>query len=258
MHETVSIEKRAGLALVTLNRPAVGNAIDLQMARELDRCVRDLSTDSSVRVVLLSGAGGQFCVGGDLTCPAVADADIHAHVLELTSILHTAITGLVHMNAPVIAAVRGTVAGAGIGLIAAADLAVVAASTKFRLAYSAVGLTPDCGLSWLLPQIIGRKRAMDLLLTNRVLSAQEAAAWGFVNEVVADEMLHEAAEQLAGKLAAGPLQAFGATKRLVAAAQKELEAQMGMESRTIAAQRLHPEGREGVNAFFERRKPAFL
>ena len=118
------------------------------------------------------------------------------------------------MRAPVIAAVNGTAAGAGVGLVCAADLAVCARASRFSLAYTGVGLAPDGSVSFLLPRIVGRRRAMELLLLNRVLSAEEALAWGLVNQVIDDADLAAQAQALAAKLAAGPTESFGATKRL--------------------------------------------
>jgi 2-(1,2-epoxy-1,2-dihydrophenyl)acetyl-CoA isomerase len=255
--QTILFENRDGIAYVTLNRPAVGNAINLQMALELKACSGRLRADSSVRTVVLAGAGRHFCAGGDISCPAQDDAGIRAHVLDLTSILHAAIIDFTQMDAPVVAVAEGSIAGAGIALLAAADLAVAGPCAKFRLAYSSLGLTPDGGLSFVLPQLVGRKRAMDLLLTNRTLGALEALEWGLVNQVAAEGAAQSTARQLAARIAQGPLHAFGAIKNLLAAASPGLEEHMALESRTIAEQRLHREGREGVDAFFERREPNF-
>jgi 2-(1,2-epoxy-1,2-dihydrophenyl)acetyl-CoA isomerase len=255
--QTILVEIHDGIAYVTLNRPEVGNAINLQMALELKACSGRLRADSSIRSVVLSGAGKHFCTGGDISHPVGDDAGIRDHVMKLTSVLHAAIIDFSRMNAPVVAVAAGSIAGAGIALVAAADLAIAAPCAKFRLAYSSLGLTPDGGISFVLPQLVGRKRAMELLLTNRTLDAREALEWGLVNQVVADGAAQSAAEQLAVRLAQGPLLAFGATKNLLAAARPGLEEHMALESQTIADQRLHPEGREGIEAFFERRKPKF-
>jgi len=254
----VQIDTEGGIARVRLNRPDVGNAVNLQMAQELEAGLHSLSADPSVRVIVLAGIGTQFCVGGDLGCPVDDDEGVHAHVSNLTTALHAAVAVLVRTDAPVLVLAKGTVSGAGVGLMAAADFVLAADSTRLRLAYSAVGLTPDCGVSFLLPQIVGRTRALELLLTNRTLLAHEALEWGLVNQLVTAEVLIEAGQNLAGRLAAGPVRAFGRTKRLVADALGGFEAHMALESRTIAEQRLHAEGREGVSAFFKRRAAIFL
>ena len=161
------------------------------------------------------------------------------------------------MDAPVIAAVNGTAAGAGVGLVAMADLALCARGSKFNLAYTNAGLTPDAGTSFLLPRTIGAKRAMELLLLNRTLLAQQALDWGLVNEVVADEELLARALELAEQLAAVPASAFGETKRLLAASLGAFESHMMLESETIAAHAVSAEGAEGISAFLEKRKPQF-
>jgi 2-(1,2-epoxy-1,2-dihydrophenyl)acetyl-CoA isomerase len=180
-----------------------------------------------------------------------------AHLRELTSYLHAAISLFVRMDPPVIAAVRGTAAAAGIGLVAMADLAVAADDAKFNLAYTGVGLTPDAGTSFLLPRAVGVRRAMELLLLNRSLSAQEALSWGLVNRVVADARVFDEAFELAEKLAAGPTRAYGKVKRLVAGSLGALESQMVLEAETIASQAASAEGTEGISAFLAKRKPSF-
>jgi 2-(1,2-epoxy-1,2-dihydrophenyl)acetyl-CoA isomerase len=142
------------------------------------------------------------------------------------------------------------------GLVAMADLAIAAQSAKFTLAYAGVGLTPDCGTSYFLPRLIGQRRALELALVNRVLSADEALDWGLVNKVVPDGELVEQAGALAAGLAAGPLAALGQAKRLLRAG-KALDEQLEDESRTIAAQSATAEGEEGIAAFLAKRKPQF-
>jgi 2-(1,2-epoxy-1,2-dihydrophenyl)acetyl-CoA isomerase len=161
------------------------------------------------------------------------------------------------MDAPVVAAVNGTAAGAGVGLVAMADLALCARSSKFNLAYTNAGLTPDAGTTFLLPRTVGVKRAMELLLLNRTLPAADALVWGLVNEVVADEQLLTRALEVAEQLAQGARGAYGATKRLVAQSLGAFESQMVLESETIAAHAVRPEGTEGISAFLEKRKPQF-
>jgi len=139
-----------------------------------------------------------------------------------------------------------------------ADLAIAARSAKFASAYTGVGLTPDAGVSFLLPRAVGSKRAMQLLLVNRVLDAPTALEWGLVNEVVDDARLLETATALASQLAAGPVGAFGAVKRLLADSQPGLEAQLGREGRSIAARGISAEGREGISAFLEKRAARYV
>ena len=186
---SVQVETRGAVALVTLNRPDSANTLNLQMGMDLLAAALACARNADVRAVVLTGAGRNFCFGGDLRAMASRDTSGDDYIRELTTYLHAAIAHFTRMDAPVIAAVNGTAAGAGVGLVAMADLAVCARSAKFNLAYTNAGLTPDAGTSFLLPRIVGAKRTMELLLLNRTLSAAEALSWGLVNEVVADEEL---------------------------------------------------------------------
>jgi 2-(1,2-epoxy-1,2-dihydrophenyl)acetyl-CoA isomerase len=253
---TVQVETHGAVALVTLNRPDSGNALNLQMAMDLLAAAMTCARNAAVRAVVLSGAGRNFCFGGDLRAMVSRDTG-DDYIRELTTYLHAAISQFVRMDAPVIAAVNGTAAGAGVGLVVMADLALCARGSKFNLAYTNAGLTPDAGTSFLLPRTLGVKRAMELLLLNRSLPAQEALAWGLVNEVVAEEQLLVRAVEIAEQLARGASGAYGATKRLIAHSLGALESQMVLESETIAAHAVGPEGAEGISAFLEKRKPHF-
>ena len=205
-----------------------------------------LKADAGVRAAVLTGNGTSFCFGGDLRGMAAHGGAITPFLRELTAVLHAAIAQFANMDAPLIAAVNGTAAGAGIGLVAMADLAVAAQSAKFSLAYTGVALTPDGGTSFLLPRLVGPKRATELLLTNRALSAAEALDWGLVNEVVPDAEVVTRALAIAERLAAGPVGAFGRTKRLLAAASGALEAHLALESEAIALQGGTAEGQEEI------------
>jgi 2-(1,2-epoxy-1,2-dihydrophenyl)acetyl-CoA isomerase len=253
---TVEVEARGPVALVTLNRPDAANTLNLRMGMDLLGAALACARDPAIRAVVLTGAGKNFCFGGDLRGMMGEGGAVDAYLRELTSYLHAAISHFVRMDAPVIAAVNGTAAGAGVGLVAMSDLALAAQSAKFSLAYTGVGLTPDGGTSYFLPRVVGAKRALELVLTNRVLTAAEAESWGLVNQVVADgEVLNEAV-RLAERLAAGPKGAFGKSKQLLAG-DGALESQLARESQTIARQAVTPEGQEGINAFLEKRKPRF-
>jgi 2-(1,2-epoxy-1,2-dihydrophenyl)acetyl-CoA isomerase len=254
---SVQVETRGAVALLTLNRPDSANTLNLEVAMDLLAAAMTCGRNPAVRAVVLTGAGRQFCFGGDLRAMASRGGAVDGYLRELTGYLHSAISHFVRMDAPVIAAVNGTAAGAGVGLVAMADLAVCGRSSRFSLAYTGVGLTPDAGTSFLLPRTIGVKRSMELLLLNRALSAEEALEWGLVNSVVEDSQLLDEALRLAERLSAGATQAFGKTKRLLAASIAGLESQMVLESETIAAQAMTPEGEEGIDSFLNKRKPDF-
>src|SRR6266403_1018762 len=254
---SIEVETRGAVALVTLNRPESANTLNLQMAMDLLAAAMTCARNAAVRAVVLTGAGRHFCFGGDLRGMAARAGAGNDYVRELTTYLHAAISHFVRMDAPVIAAVNGTAAGAGVGLVAMADLAVCGKSSKFKLAYPGVGLTPDGGTSFLLPRTIGLKRTMELLLLDRTLTSGEALEWGLVNSVVEDAQVVDEALRVAERLSAGPTQAFGKTKRLLAASIAGFESQMVLESETIASQAVTEQGAEGINAFLQKRKPDF-
>ena len=256
LSSSVRLEVSEGIAQLWLARPQSGNSLDLELGRAFLAAAFEVEA-ARARVVLLRGEGKNFCFGGDLKGMIASGADVTAYLSELTTYLHAGIAHLARLDAPVIAAVQGTAAGAGLGLVLASDLALAARSAKFAPAYLGVGLTPDASCTFLLPRAIGSKRAMELLLTNRVLGAQEALDWGLINQVIDDEQLGAAAEALARRLAAGPTAAYGELKRLLAEAQPGLEAQLGREGRAIAARGASREGREGIAAFLEKRAPRF-
>ena len=252
---TVLLEIREQVAYLTLARPEAANSMNLQFGHDFLGAALAIGK-SRARAVLLSGQGRHFCFGGDLKGMEASD-DIHAHLTELTTHLHAGMAHLASLDAPVIAAVNGTAAGGGLGLVLAADLAIAARSARFAPAYLGVGLTPDAGCTFLLPRAVGYKRAMEMLLTNRVLDAQQALDWGLVNDVVDDEALARTAGELAARLAAGPLAAHGRLKRLLAESESGFETHLGRESRAIAAQGSSAEGREGIAAFLQKRPPRF-
>jgi 2-(1,2-epoxy-1,2-dihydrophenyl)acetyl-CoA isomerase len=258
MTNTVLVDVRDHVATVTLNRADASNAMSLELGRDLLAAAMQCEFDPAVRAVVLTGAGKHFCFGGDLRGMAEQGEGVAAFLNELTTNIHAAISSFTRMRKPVVAAVNGTVAGGGIGLLCMTDLAVCGQGSKFSLAYTGVALAPDCSTSFFLPRIVGHRRAMELMLTNRLLSAEEALQWGLVNQVVEDDKILSTAHSLAARLALGPTGAYGEVKRLMAASVAGLEAQMALEGRTIASQAATAEGKEGVDAFLNKRKAKFV
>jgi 2-(1,2-epoxy-1,2-dihydrophenyl)acetyl-CoA isomerase len=256
---TVSLDVRAGVAHVILRRGGNGNAIDLFMARSLHQVAAACATDDRVRVVLLSAEGSSFCVGGDLSEFAAVGADRRReHVRAVADELHAALLLFSAADAPVVAAVHGSVAGAGASLAVFADVTLASADASFVLGYTGVGYSPDGGATWTLPRLVGYKRALELLLLNPRLSAAEAHDLGLVTTVVEPEQLLERALDLAQRLASGPVRALGVTRYLVnAATTAELEAHLAREAEAVAAAAGSAEGLEGVTAFLEKRPPRF-
>ncbi|MFE9644822.1 enoyl-CoA hydratase/isomerase family protein [Streptomyces sp. NPDC006365] len=247
-----------GLARVTLCRGEAGNAIDLDMARGLLDAAR-ICAREAVRAVLLTGQGKSFCVGGDLReFSRLSGEALEKHLTAVTDALHDALRTFAAGDAPVVAAVQGAVAGAGIGLASAADITLAADNASFTAAYTGIGYSPDAGVSWFLPRLVGHKRASDLLLTNRRIPAAEAADIGLVSRVVAQDRLASEAARTAEVLRGGPTTAFGVTRRLVAAGlTADLGPHLDREARALAAAAASDEGREGVAAFLGKRAPDF-
>ncbi|MFD6170943.1 enoyl-CoA hydratase/isomerase family protein [Streptomyces coeruleorubidus] len=248
----------SGLARVTLRRGEAGNAIDLDLARGLLEAARACER-AAVRAVLLTGEGKSFCVGGDLReFSRLSGEALEKHLTAVTDALHDALRTFTASDAPVVAAVQGAVAGAGIGLAAAADVTLAAADASFTAAYTGIGYSPDAGVSWFLPRLVGPKRALDLLLTNRRVPAAEAEAIGLVSRTVAPDRLAAEAERTAEALRSGPTAAFGVTRRLVAAGlTTDLGPHLDREARALAAAAASDTGREGVAAFLGKRRPDF-
>lgn len=258
-YETILLEVRDGLAHLTLNRPEAANALNAQLAAELRDAAIRLAHDASVRAVLLTANGRVFCGGGDLSSFASqGEGQLPAFVDSVTVDFHAAIARFAKMDAPLVAAVTGTCGGAGVSLVAACDLVIAGESSKFTMGYTKVGLIPDGTSSFFLARVVGLRRAMDMVLTNRLLSAAEAEDWGLVNRVVADDQVVTDARALAEQLAKGPTKAFGLAKRvLIEGASSALEQAMERESAAIATAAGTEDANEGIQSFLAKRAANF-
>ena len=257
-YQTLTLERRDGVATLTLNRPDAYNALNLELGRELFHAVLELDEDPAVRCVVVTGAGKAFCAGGDVKDFADNLPRIGVLVKELTTYLHGAVSRLSRSDKPVIMAVNGVAAGGGFSFALSGDVVVAVESARFTMAYSKIAATPDGSSSYFLPRLIGLRRALELYLTNRVLSAREALEWGLVTRVVPDAELAPAVDALARALAQGPSKAFGAAKRLFHQSTWEsLETQMELEAQAIAASGHTEDFANGVAAFASKRQPTF-
>lgn len=257
--DPITLELADGIAWLTLARPEKRNAIGPEVARTLHEMAERCADDPAVRCVVLTGSGRFFSVGGDVDLFAEAGVDAEATVLDLARSFHAGIHRLATMAKPLITAINGPAAGAGFSLAILGDIVIAAASAHFTSAYSAIGLTPDGGASWWLPRLVGLRRAQEIVLTNRRLDAQEAAAIGLVTRVVPNEELVAATQGVAHALATGPTRAIGRCRSLLlGSSTQDLAAQLDLESRWIASSAGSPEGREGITAFLEKRPPDFI
>jgi 2-(1,2-epoxy-1,2-dihydrophenyl)acetyl-CoA isomerase len=257
--DTILLDKQGGVATLTLNRPDVLNALNRQMALDLDEAVTDLTRDETVRAVVLRGAGRGFMAGGDVaTFHQNMDA-IDKTITDLIGIFHKSVEAIAAMPKPVIAAVHGPAAGAGVSMSLNADYTIAADNAKFTMAYIWLGTNPDGGSTYLLPRLIGRRKALELAMLSDTLDAEAALDLGLVNRVVPADDLEAETMALAERLAAGPTRAFAQTKALI---NQSFEAASFADQ--LAAERdafLRCAGtddfREGVAAFVEKRKPDF-
>ena len=254
----VTCEVREGVARIVLDRPEQGNALDVGMKDGLKAAVARVRSDAAVRAVILAAAGKAFCVGGDIAGMKEAGAELPAWIGAMAGELGEAVRGLAALPVPVVSAVQGAVAGGGIGLALCADLVLAGESMRLRGGYTAIGLTPDLGASWLLTRRAGAVRAKEIFFQNRALTARECLDLGIVDAVHPDALLGAEAEALARRLAEGATAALGRAKALVdGACARTLEEQLALERDAMVASAGTGDAREGIAAFLEKRSPRF-
>ncbi len=251
--EYVRIED--GVLQITISTPAKGTSLDFVGVNQGTAALQSL--DPTVGAVLLIGSGPNFCAGGDVRAFASA-ADRGAFLRDLAGELHEFIRALDATPVPVVVGVQKWAAGAGMSLVCAADIAIGGPSTKLRPAYPGIGFTPDGGMSWTLPRIVGRSRAKEILLTDAVLNGEEARRLGILGRLVADEVVASEAARVARSLASGPRAANAGIKALLSESpHRTLSEQLDLETESIATSADSPTGREGVDSFVEKRQPDF-
>ncbi len=247
-----------GICRIVLDRPERLNAVNPQMAEELPQAVASAAADDAVRVVVITGAGRGFCSGLDLSePPRLPDATL-VQRLDPLGWVGRWVLALQSCEKPVVAAVNGAAAGAGFGLALAADIRLVAQSASLTAGYVRRGLSPDAGVSWLLPRLIGSSRATEILLSGRDITAQEALDTGLAAGVFPDAEFEEAVSTYAKRLAGGPPIAFALTKRLLASSYDlPLADQLKRELELIKVCFSSRDVSEALRAFAEKRHPVF-
>jgi 2-(1,2-epoxy-1,2-dihydrophenyl)acetyl-CoA isomerase len=254
----VRLSLKDGIARITINRPERKNAINLTVHAALRDALDRIETDPGIRVVLLTGAGDSFCSGQDLVERAgmLAEGDIDL-AQSLEDNYNPLVRRLVALPMPVIAAVNGVAAGAGAALALTADIVFAARSARFQLGFARVALGPDCGVSWLLPRLIGRARATAMVLCAEMIDAQRAENWGLIWRVTDSDSLPEA-QALAENLAAGPQDALRAIKRRMRESFADtLDMALDAERDAQGLLGALPDYRAAVEAFVSKRKAAF-
>lgn len=254
--ETIEVSRASGIVTVTLNRPAKKNAANAQMWNELLDTFRAIASNAEDRVVVLTGAGGEFCAGADLTGGGTGAPGQHQlaqmrHVGDVALALH-------RLPIPVIAKVRGVAVGAGCNMALGCDLVVASDNARFSEIFARRGLSIDFGGSWLLPRIVGMHRAKELALFADIIGAAEAERIGLVNRVVPDAEIDEFVANWATRLAAGPPIALAMTKRMLDnSLQVTLEEALDDEGVAQSLNFTTADTAEAMKAFVDKREPRF-
>jgi len=260
-YETLQLEMRGPVGLLTLNRPDRLNALTVQVANDFKAAVAE-AMESGARAIVITGAGRAFSAGGDLREMqeiAKKDGRVEAFFDEPLRVLNQAILLIRETPVPFIAAVNGVASGGGCNLALACDLVIAAESAKFNQAFIKIGLTPDCGGTFMLPRLVGWKKATELLFTGDLVDAQSAAEMGMINSVTPDQELMSRAMAMAEKLAQAPTAAIAEIKKLLdASAANDLRSQLDLEHKTQIESGKTKDFVEGVSAFLEKRPPRFV
>jgi 2-(1,2-epoxy-1,2-dihydrophenyl)acetyl-CoA isomerase len=257
MSDVLLLDRAEGVATLTLNRPDSMNSLSTELKQALLQVLPELASDSSVRAVVVTGAGRGFCAGQDLA--------EHAELLKAGVALDTVrehynviVLGLAQLPKPVIAAVNGTAAGAGAAIAFACDFRVVSEEAKFLLAFANVGLGLDSGASWTLPRLIGTGRALEVSLLAQPFGAAQAQEYGLVTSLVPPAEVLPAAQELAAKLAAGPSVAYAAIKQAIEfGATHDLAESLENEAVQQLLAGATADHSAAVEAFLQRQKPVF-
>lgn len=247
----VLVERRDRVAVLTLNRPEKMNALLATMVDQLRESLEEAAADERVRAAVITGAGRGFCAGADLE---FADPDVRRLLREHYAPLIKTIGGI---ELPVVTAINGTAAGVGISLALASDMVIAAEGAEFVLAFSRVGLVPDGGMTWILPRLIGRARAFELMAMGKRFDAEQALELGLLNGLAAPDAVLDEALALADQLATGP-SAIGLLKRaLRASLEQDLSDQLDLEAELQREAVASADFSEAIAAFREKREPTF-
>lgn len=262
MTDVIRLQIADSVATVTLNRPKALNALNREMAEGLNRIFAELERNSSLRCLVIRGAGDHFMAGGDIRyfqqCLALPASEREAEINRVIKMVNDAAATLRRLPQPVIASIHGNVAGFGMSLVAACDLAIAADNARFTQAYAQIATTPDGANTFFLPRVIGLKRAAELSLLNQPLDAAAALDWGLVNKVVANDRLEAETASMAQRITRGSAQALAGVKALLnASLQHSLEQQLQLEQASFVRCALAADFKEGLDAFVDKRRPEF-
>lgn len=254
--QTIRLEIAENIATITLNRPERLNACSLEMADEMLLALDNLG---DARALVLTGEGRAFCSGADLA--ARGDRPVNGgqgSYMALTEKYNPLVMKLARLNLPIVCAVNGPAAGVGCSIALAGDFVIAGASGYFLQAFVNIGLVPDGGASWMLPRLVGKARATEMMMLGEKIGAEKAHEWGLIHKAVADESLAEEARALAARLASGPTVAYATMRRNILTALENSYAEALLAEaegqRTAGGSE---DAMEGGMAFLQKRKPAF-
>ena len=271
----ISMDRDGGVGTITINRTERFNSLDVATARDLRKAALQYARDDSIKVVVLTGSSGVFCSGADLKYIVAGGADDDLSYLspaareiprgfgevfkQILEYLHSTISEIRRAPKPFIAAVDGVAAAGGFGLAMSCDLVLASDRSSFEWAYSKTGLTGAESSTFLLPRLIGLRRALELMLLNPRLTAERALGLGLITSVTPAAGLRDEVTDVARRLASGPTDAFGVAKSLLnqAAGVDRLDYHLDQELQNLARSADSPEFQEGIRAFFEKRPPVF-
>jgi len=252
--QRIEFTRADGIARITIANEAANNALDQRFCREFALVALAAAADKDAKAVLVEGRGKAFCVGGDLKDFLSNREHMYAHVLDMASHFHTAVTQLRNGPAPLIIAVNGMAAGGGFSLVLNADMAIAKRSARLVAAYTRTGLSPDGGGTWFLPRLVGLQKAFDIFATNPTLTADEALQLGMLSRVVDDDVFDAEVEKLVQQIVASPPGALSALKKLLrASASSSLEQQLVAEGESIAQCASRPSTIAMLDAFMAER-----
>lgn len=260
-YETIQLEMRGQVCVLSLNRPDRLNALTVEVANDFKVAV-SAALERGARAIVLTGEGRAFCAGGDLREMqemATEEGRVEAFFDEPLRILNEVVLLIRQTPVPFIAAVNGVASGGGCNLALACDLVIAGESAKFNQAFIKIGLVPDCGGTFILPRLVGVKRAAELMFTGDMVPAQRAAEMGMINSVVADAELMDQAMSIAERLAQSPTAAIGQIKRLLdASTVNDYGGQLDLEREAQIEAGKTKDFVEGVSAFLEKRPARFV
>lgn len=254
-YQSIIFEKKDNIGTITMNNPAKMNALDQVMRKELRSLLGEVATDREVKVLIITGAGKNFCAGGDISTMEGITAPAGRDLMKAGA--QYIIRMMTELEKPIIAAVNGAAAGAGFNIALAADMIIAADNARFQQSFVKLGLIPDLGGFYSLALRVGAPRAKEIMMTGRFIDAKEADSLGLVNRVVHAEQLMQEAQSLAANLAAGPSRAYAMIKAALNLWPMNLQAYLEMEANMQAVAFATKDFDEGRRSFIEKRKPIF-